>query len=201
MSINTKVINTYAKSLFQSTVSKTAQQKNTNSFKISKITSVNKENSAKDAFISGEELSLIGSLISSSNSMKGFFKNPTYIEQDKLEIILDLFPGITLSTKSFLKVLAEKNHLSLIPLISEEYNKILLKIQNIIKVKIITASALDESLSSKILTTLKKLTSAQEIILSVAYNPKLLGGLVIEYKSVAIDASILKEFSFFFSEI
>ena len=42
---------------------------------------------------------------------------------------------------------------------------------------------------------------SNEIILNVSYNPKLLGGLIIEYKSIAIDASILKEFSLFFNEV
>ena len=37
--------------------------------------------------------------------------------------------------------------------------------------------------------------------ISIAYNPKLLGGIVLEFNSVAIDASILKEFSLFFNDI
>jgi len=37
--------------------------------------------------------------------------------------------------------------------------------------------------------------------LNLSYNPKLLGGLVLEYNSSAIDASILKEFSLFFNDI
>jgi F0F1-type ATP synthase delta subunit len=52
-----------------------------------------------------------------------------------------------------------------------------------------------------LLETLKDLTSSKEIILSLSYNPKLLGGLVLEYNSSAIDASILKEFSLFFNDI
>ena len=51
-----------------------------------------------------------------------------------------------------------------------------------------------------LLKTLKTLTNSTEIILTTAYNPKLLGGLILEYNSVAIDASILKEFSLFFEE-
>ena len=47
----------------------------------------------------------------------------------------------------------------------------------------------------------QKLTAANNIILNVSYNPKLLGGLILEYKSSSIDASILKEFSLFFNEV
>ena len=42
---------------------------------------------------------------------------------------------------------------------------------------------------------------SKEVILDISYNPKLLGGLIVEYNSTSIDASILKEFSLFFSEI
>jgi len=102
--------------------------------------------------------------------------------------------------KSFLKVLTERSHLSLIPAISDEYSKILLKFKNTTKVKIITASTLQEGSGSLLLETLRKLTGSKEIILTLSYNPKLLGGIIIEYNSTSIDASILKEFSLFFTE-
>jgi F0F1-type ATP synthase delta subunit len=56
----------------------------------------------------------------------------------KLDILLSIFPGLTVTMKSFLKVLTERTHLSLIPEISDEYTRILLKFQKCSKVKIIT---------------------------------------------------------------
>jgi F0F1-type ATP synthase delta subunit len=35
----------------------------------------------------------------------------------------------------------------------------------------------------------------------MAYNPKLLGGFIVEYNSTSIDASVLKEFSLFFTDL
>jgi ATP synthase F1 delta subunit len=199
MSINTKIIASYAKSLFQN-VSKSKKTKSEDSFKISKITSSEQETFLPDIYIVGEELLLLRATLISSEKLTKLFKNPTYLEQQKLDIILSIFPGLTLTMKSFLKVLTERSHLSLIPEISDEYNKIILKFKSTTKVKLITASKLEESLGSLLLGTLKKLTNSDEIILNTSYNPKLLGGLILEYNSVAIDASILKEFSLFFSE-
>jgi len=199
MSINTKIIASYAKSLFQN-VSKSKKTKSEDSFKISKITSSEQETFLPDIYIVGEELLLLRATLISSEKLTKLFKNPTYLEQQKLEIILSIFPGLTLTMKSFLKVLTERSHLSLIPEISDEYNKIILKFKSTTKVKLITASKLEENLGSLLLGTLKKLTNSDEIILNTSYNPKLLGGLILEYNSVAIDASILKEFSLFFSE-
>ncbi len=73
--------------------------------------------------------------------------------------------------------------------------------RNSTQVKIFLASALKDNYGLLLLNSLRTLTNAKDIILSAFYNPKLLGGLVIEYNSKSIDASILKEFSLFFNDI
>jgi ATP synthase F1 delta subunit len=200
MSFANKLVTTYAKSLIQNGNNSLSLKKD-ELYNVATITSSDQKIFSPDIFILGEELLLLRSIIISSKKIKEFFKNPTYLEQQKLEILLNVFPGLTLTMKSFLKVLTERSHLSLIPEISEEYNSVLGKIKNLTKVKLIVASALDENFGNNLLRSLKKVTKSDEIILTIAYNPQLLGGLILEYNSVAIDASILKEFSLFFTEI
>ena len=117
-----------------------------------------------------------------------------------MDVILNIFPGLTKTTKS-LKVLTERSHLSLIPEVSDEFTRLLLKFKNISNIRLIVASVLQDKSGSTLLSALKELTGSEEIILNVSYNPKLLGGLIVEYNSSAIDASILKEFSLFFNDI
>lgn len=198
MSSTNKIVITYAKSLFRNIQ---ASKNKEDSSKLSKITSEQQKQAAVSVNIIGEELRLISSIILSSKKLRVFFKNPTYMETQKLEMILTIFPGLSITMKSFLKVLTEKNQLYLLPEISDEYDAMLFKFKNITKLKLITASALDQKFGSAILSTLKKLTQAKNILLNFSYNPKLLGGVVLEYNSVAIDASILKEFSLFFNDI
>jgi len=202
MSFTKKVVTTYSKSLFQNVKSFDASKSGNSNLDITKLNNSNtSQKFIPDVYIIGEELLLLSSLLITSKKLNDFFKNPTYAETQKLDILLNIFPGLTLTTKSFLKVLTERTHLSLIPEISEEYNKLLLKFKNSAIVKLITASSLQESYGENLLKSLKSLTNANEIILNVSYNPRLLGGLIVEYKSTAIDASILKEFSLFFNEI
>ena len=198
MSFTKKVVTTYSKSLFQNVKSFESSQTKNSSFDITKLTD---QKFVPDVYIIGEELLLLRSTLISSKKLNEFFKNPTYAETQKLDVLLNIFPGLTITTKSFLKVLAERTHLSLIPEICDEYSKLLLKFKNSVIVKLITASPLQENYGDKLLNSLKSLTNAEEIILTVSYNPKLLGGLIVEYKSIAIDASILKEFSLFFNEV
>ena len=198
MSFTKKVVTTYSKSLFQNVnASKTSKE----NFEVSKITSADQKSFLPNVYIIGEELVLLSSTLVCSAKIKEFFKNPTYAEQQKLNVLLNIFPGLTVTTKSFLKVLTERSHLSLLPEISTEYNKILSKVKNSTNVKIVIASSLQESYGSLLLKTLKELTNSKEVILSLSYNPKLLGGLIVEYGSTSVDASILKEFSLFFTEV
>lgn len=198
MSFTKKVVTAYSKSLFQNVnSSKTSKE----IFEVSKITSSDPISHVPNVSIIGEELILLSSTLLSSKKVKDFFNNPTYAEQQKLNVLLNIFPGLTVTTKSFLQVLTERSHLSLLPEISMEYNKILLKVKNATNVKIIIASMLQENYGPLLLKSLKSLTNSKEIILNLAYNPKLLGGLIVEYNSTSIDASILKEFSLFFNDI
>jgi F-type H+-transporting ATPase subunit delta len=200
MSSSKKIVATYAKSLFQNVNSLQASKTSKDSFEVSKITAVDQKTFVPTVYIVGEELLLIRSTLISSKKLKDFFNNPTYAEQQKLEVILSIFPGLTVTMKSFLKVLTERGHLSLVPEISDEFTKTLLRFKNSTKVKLVIASILKENYGSLLLQTLRKLTSSKDIVLNVTYNPKLLGGIIIEYNSTSIDASILKEFSLFFAE-
>jgi ATP synthase F1 delta subunit len=200
MSFSSRIVTTYAKALFQSGKN-TTSEKEDELFKVAEITGSDQSKFFPDVFILGEELILLRSVITSSKVIKEYFKNPTYLEQEKLEILFNIFPGLSITMKAFLRVLTERSHLSLISQISEEYNHLLNKFKNVTKVKLIVASELDETFGPLLLANLKKVTNSNEIILLIAYNTKLLGGLVVEYNSVAIDASVLKEFSLFFTEI
>jgi len=197
MSFTKKVVSAYSKSLFQNV--KSFESTDSSTFDVTKMTSSDKF--IPDVYIIGEELLLIRSTLIASKNLNEFFKNPTYAETQKLDVLLNIFPGLTTTTKSFLKVVCERTHLSLLPEISDEYSKLLSQFKNSVKVKLVTASSLQESYGENLLNSLKSLTNSNEIILNVSYNPKLLGGLIVEYKSTAIDASILKEFSLFFNDI
>jgi len=126
VSFTKKVVTTYSKSLFQNVNSLKSSQ---DTFEVSKITSTEQKSTLPNVYIIGEELLLMSSTLLSSKKVKDFFGNPTYAEQQKLEVLLNIFPGLTITTKSFLKVLTERSHLSLIPEISTEYNRLLLKVK------------------------------------------------------------------------
>jgi ATP synthase F1 delta subunit len=231
MSFSKKIVTTYSKSLFQSLLKSLPPELNESAIKSENFNGeiskeINEEISEEETkeiqkfdlsriisktekqaensttiYTVAEELNLISAFIKSAKEIEILFNNPTLPEQRKLKVILDLFPGLSLITCSFLKVLTEKINLGLIPEISAEYQELLLKFKRTTKVKLITATLLEESYGAFLLDVLKKLTNSNEVILEISYNPKLLGGFILEYNSIAIDASLLKEFGLFFYEI
>jgi F-type H+-transporting ATPase subunit delta len=190
-----KFATNYSKSLFQNAI----KNKKT-SFNLGTLITKNTQGiSAPDVEIIGQELSLLRGIFLSSSKINSFFANPTYSEKQKEKILLSIFPGLSLTTRALLKVLTERTHLSLLPEICEEYEKFLLKFKKQTKIKLIIASPLKKEFGEKLFKALRKLSDSEKIILSVSYNPKLLGGLILEYNSMAIDASLLREFSLFFN--
>lgn len=205
MSFSKKIVTTYSKSLFQSVTSVqktklTAESEDVKKFEISKMTSSTDKNKILSVYAIGEELYLIRALLVSSKQLKTLFSNPTIAEKQKLALLVSIFPGISPMIRSFLKILTERSHLSLLPEISDEYNETLLKFKGSTTVRLITASTLQENYGLFLLKTLKNLTKSKEVILNVSYSPQLLGGLILEYNSTSTDASLLKEFSLFFNE-
>lgn len=187
MSMKKKVITAYAKSLFSTIAT-------------SKIIQTSEKGNLTDIFVVGEELMLIRASFIACSAVKEFFLDPTVSEKTKLETISLIFPGLTITMKSFLKVVAERRHLRFLPEICEEYTKIISRVRSSTKVSLIVANPLKENYGQLLLKTLRTVTNSKEILLRVFYNPNLLGGVILEYNSSSIDASVLKEFGTLFGE-
>lgn len=144
--------------------------------------------------LSLEDLALFSSTILSSKKLYSFFHNPFCEEQKKYEVLVTLFPKITENSHSLLSLLVEKREIHLLPLIFNEYRKISEKFNKVKKVKIITASYFEQNMGSDLLKQLKKISRAKEIILEVEYKEELLSGVILEFDSTSIDASLVEEF-------
>lgn len=196
MSVSNKLVRMYAKSLLRNAAPLANFQEN---FSFPHLTVP--KNLLVNIYIIGEELLFLRAVILNSLKIKDIIANPTLLEKQKIDVLLNIFPGISLSTRSFLKVLSEKGHLFLLPQICEEYNEMLQKQHGRFTVKLIVASPLEEYLGPSLFESLKFTTGSNKVSLNLTYSPKLLAGLVIEYDSTIIDLSALREFSLFASFI
>lgn len=97
--------------------------------------------------------------------------------------------------KNFLKLLQLNNDLRLAENILEEFKKILFSQEGILEIEIITRYPLEKKEKDKIKTKLKKtftLKGFKDIKLLEKVDSNLLGGMVLRYNDVLIDASLKK---------
>lgn len=197
MNSQDKMVKAYTKSLFQNASILVASNEIKNFENLSSEKGLAVPGNLLNIFFIGEELLLLRSLFLNSEKIKTIFKNPVLPEKEKMSILLNFFPGMSKITCSFLSILVERSHLSYIPEISEEFNEMLLKYRKIAKVTLSISSPLEETMGLKFLSILQKLTESEEIILDIIYSPKILAGLILEYNSMSINASILSSFKIF----
>lgn len=168
----------YAKSLFERLISENKIEENINSLR--------------------EDLLLFSAIIESS---KESFGDPFLAEEYKYQTLVNLFPKMTKTSHSLLKILLEKRQIHLLPEIYLDFEKFAKKYFKIKNVKIITSAFLDKNLSKDLLEKLKKLCKAKEIILEIEYKEELLSGFIIESSSAALDESSFQEFKALLKEI
>jgi len=171
-----KISQKYAKSLFQSFISQ------------------NKNEAQEILFECFEQLNLLATTIASSKKIYSFFANPLSSGPKKYEMLVSIFPNLNLYVLGLLKILAEKNELIKLVEISKQFEILINNFKNAKKAKLIISSTLEENLGKTLLEKLKKIINSDEIILNIEYNPKILGGLILECGSIAIDLSTLKQF-------
>jgi F-type H+-transporting ATPase subunit delta len=195
MNPHQKLVNTYAKTLLE--LSKSFPKEESNLFSLPSLSLEEETPSVPTCFTLGQELNFLKALLVSSPIMQQFYENPTNSEQKKLALLYDFFPGLSSPIKNFLQILAEKNHLFLLPAIADIFEKFLHQRENVIHMKIFLASPLPEDLIETLYKKFLSLTKAKEFHLEVFYNPSLIGGFVLEYQSILIDASLFRELQTF----
>jgi ATP synthase F1 delta subunit len=203
MSISQKRVLSYSRSFFQNYKDLEIIDKVTDEVDLAEGEENNSVNLPlpPNVFSIGQELKILAAMIVNCSTLKENLKSPYLSSQQKYNLLLSLSPGICKPLMTLLQLLKENDEFSLLPEIEKEYSKLLFQFQNFTKVKVIGATKLQKENGPLIFKTLKKLTQASNILLTLGYQKKLLGGIVFEYKSTSVDASIFQEFSLFFTDI
>ena len=91
--------------------------------------------------------------------------------------------------KNFLRILLDKNRIGGIAEISDYYSKLTDESLNISRAEIITARPLKTEAASKLVETLKNLTS-KEVKTVVKQDESLIGGLIVKIGDLVLDGSV-----------
>lgn len=115
--------------------------------------------------------------------------NSTISQAEKEDFIEKVFPpDLSKLILSFLKVLIKKRRFKELVSIQEEFHRLYEKKKNIQEVQVVTAVSMAPPAREKLIQALKK-KLACEIRLMTETDPLILGGMIITFDGMQIDAS------------
>ena len=156
---------------------------------------------AKDNVMSYEDikhnLDTVILILQSSSELQMTLENTAISNSAKIDIINEVFKNqINDKIINFLKILVNKSKFNELPLIIDEFNKILDNVNNIKRVEVVSAVQLTEDLTedqkNKITEKLKNKLN-KNIIAEWIEQPEIIGGLIIKIEDDVIDSSLKKK--------
>lgn len=133
------------------------------------------------AFVKGYE---------TQDEMKWFLVTPELSIEDKKALIDKLFINDNTALKSFLKLLIDKGRISNVPGILSEFVKLADERNKVIKMKVVSASELDEEQLNKIKLKYIKEYKAANAEVEFSVDPSIIGGIIVKIGDRLIDGSI-----------
>jgi len=137
------------------------------------------------------DLTYISTSLKTSEDLKKALHNPLLNSQTKKNIIKSIFSEkVDNKTLRFLLVLCDRNRISYLDSIMNIAIELAYKASSIEIIKVTASTQLTPSQQDSLSAKLKKMTGAQEIKLSIALDPNLIAGFIIQIKSKIIDTSV-----------
>ena len=137
------------------------------------------------------ELHRFTAVVAENSDLKDFFANPMFDKADKKDVLNKILQKLDLSrtTANFIRLLIDKQRISGIEDIEENYRKLMDQALGIARVQVKTAFPLNPEMSASIKQALESLTG-NKVEMQVEEDPTLLGGIVVRVGDRLYDGSI-----------
>lgn len=116
--------------------------------------------------------------------------SPFINKEKKKEIIAKVYQSLDATFIDFLKVLLDHNRFELIDEIEKEYESLVLKSKNVLRVELVSAKELSNQDISKFKDTLESQNPGKTIQITNKVKPDLIGGVLFNIEEKSLDASI-----------
>ncbi len=137
-----------------------------------------------------KDFDLLRDLVQQSKEFDQFLANPLITEDKKIEVLAELVgKKVEVLTFNFLRLLANKRRLRVLPAILEQFRQMMLTYRNIVEGELISAVELEKEQVEAIKAHLEK-TLGKNVKLYSKIQPEIIGGFVIRVQDVVIDNSI-----------
>lgn len=153
------------------------------------LMSLGQDQSLTDRF--GEDATLIGELLRSSDELSQLLENPTANSDLKRSVLQQILgEQVHPYMLSFVMLLVDRGRISLLEGICRSYQELLRELNGAVLAEVTSAVELSESQKESIRQKVLEMTGARQVDLSITLDPELLGGVVIKVGSQIVDASL-----------
>jgi F-type H+-transporting ATPase subunit delta len=140
------------------------------------------------------DMKWLQSICKSNPDFTAVLRSPVIKPAAKEKIIDSIIVNrISNTTASFIRLLIRKGRETNLPEITDAFVEQFNKLRNIYKIKLTTATPIDDDIKNTIISKVKASTAMQNIELETAVQDELIGGFVLEMGGTLVDASILKD--------
>lgn len=139
----------------------------------------------------GAELSSFAFLLQREPELFDAIVNPIYPRDDRRRVLDAILEKIQLDpmVTNFLKLLFDKHRFDGIQRITEVYQELVDKLENISRAKITSATPLDDAMVDRIRQALEKITQST-VVVEVVEDPAIIGGIVARVGDLVLDGCV-----------
>ena len=142
-----------------------------------------------------EALNAAAAVLGDANA-KRVLANPALDQAKRADFIRAMSVGIkgadlfeSEQGKGFLALLAENDRLTVLPEIAAQFDALKAEAENKVKVKFVSATAVEASVAERVTQALKK-RLGRDVELELEVDPALIGGAIVQAEDMVIDGSV-----------
>lgn len=155
------------------------------------LISLAKDNKQEDRVY--QEMKSILDLVSKNQEFQELIENPIVQAKVKKDIILKVFSNYGDLTKKFLTLLVDKRRENDLTNIAKNYIERYHRLKGMANATVKSAIKLNDDTINKITKYLKGMIGMENIKLENIIDPKVLGGMVIQFEDKVLDLSVANE--------
>jgi F-type H+-transporting ATPase subunit delta len=139
-----------------------------------------------------EALGSFGEMIEQSQDLRRFVASPVFSAEEQLKAITALLNqyGFGDVTANFIKLVASKRRLFVLPEIIRAYIALNDKAKGVTQAQVTVAAPLSSDHSSALEDALRQVSGGKTVKVNVKVDPSIIGGIVVKLGSRMVDASL-----------
>ena len=127
--------------------------------------------------------------VQGSEDLRRFLQNPQIERRTKRSALEELLEGSDPILLNFVRLLVEKNRISEVEQVYEEWARLLARQERVLELELQTAVELSDEEAAKVVKEIEE-ASGRRIVATRTVDPDLIGGLVVQAGSIRLDASV-----------